>query len=361
MTSYDEVVGWSATIREVVDQQRMPPWFANPDYGHFANDARLTDEEKRLIAEWVDNGSPEGNPSDLPKPRSYAEGWRIPQPDQVVYMSDKPYNVPAEGTVAYQYFTADPGFKEDKWIQAVEARPGNRGVVHHIIVFAVPPGSRDSGAFGDGRSGFAGYAPGEQPRIYAPGTALRVPAGSKLLFQLHYTPNGTATTDLSCVGFKFADPKTVKRPARGGAAINAAFVIPPGAGNHEVTSRYTFMRDQMITYLFPHMHLRGKAFRFEVKYPDGRSEILLDVPKYDFNWQLRYDLAEPKLMPKGTVLTCTAHFDNSEENLANPDPRTPVRWGPQTWEEMMIGFFGTIPTQDQDITKLTRPSRKPKA
>ncbi|MBI2826287.1 MAG: redoxin domain-containing protein [Planctomycetia bacterium] len=343
LLDYSEVVGWAETMLEVIDEGRMPPWFANPEHGHFLNDARLTSEEKQLFRQWVKNGCPEGDKKDLPPPREFVAGWQIGQPDQVVYMSDKPYQVPAEGVVAYQYFAVDPGFKEDKWVQAVEARPGNRAVVHHIIAFAQAP--RRGGDFRGG-GGLAGYAPGDRARIYPPGVATFVPAGSKIIFQMHYTPNGTAQEDRSYVGIKFADPATVKKRARGGAAGNRWFVIPPGADNHEVVSEHLFGGEALLTTLFPHMHLRGKSFRYEAKYPDGTSEVLLDVPHYDFNWQLRYELAEPKLMPKGTKLVCTAHYDNSEENLANPNPKDTVRWGDQTWEEMMIGFFSTIPIQD---------------
>ncbi|MFO0946242.1 MAG: redoxin domain-containing protein [Planctomycetota bacterium] len=343
LTSYSEVVGWAPMMAEVIDQGTMPPWFANPEYGHFSNDARLSDDEKKAIHAWIANGCPEGDPKDLPKPREYAEGWRISKPDLVVKMSDKPYTIPAEGVVEYQYFTVDPGFTEDKWIQEAEAKPGNRGVVHHIIVFIQPPSSK--GDFRR-RGGLAGYAPGNIPRAYPLGVANFVPAGSKLIFQMHYTPNGTEQQDLSEVGLVFADPKTVKKKVHGGAAINPLFRIPPGANNHRVESRYQFKEDMLLTNMTPHMHLRGKSFRFQVEYPDGKSEILLDVPRYDFNWQLRYELAEPKLMPAGTVLRCVAHFDNSEENLANPNPKETVRWGDQTFEEMMIGFFGALAIND---------------
>lgn len=337
LTTYEEVVGWAPTMAEVVNEGRMPPWFANPEYGHFSNDARLSDEEKRLLHTWIDNGCPEGNPADLPVPVEYVDGWRISKPDLVVAMNETPYTVPAEGVVEYKYFTVDPGFTEDKWIQQAEARPGNRSVVHHIIVFFQPP--RSTQDF-QRRGGLAGYAPGNLPRIYPIGVAAYVPAGSKLIFQMHYTPNGTEQQDLSQLGLVFADPKTVKKKVHGGAAINPLFRIPPGANNHRVDSRHRFKQDFLLTSMTPHMHLRGKSFRFEAEYPDGKREILLDVPRYDFNWQLRYELVEPKLMPAGTVLHCTGHFDNSEENLANPNPKETVRWGDQTFEEMMIGFFG---------------------
>lgn len=352
LTDYQEVVGWAETMVEVVDQNRMPPWFANPEVGHFQNDVRLTAQEKSDLHEWVKNGCPEGDPAELPEPRQFTEGWQMEKPDAVVYMSEKPYTVQAEGVVEYQYFTVDPGWTEGKWIQAAEARPGNRSVVHHIIVFVQPPRDPSQKGRGSRRGGgsVGGYAPGEGYRLHPEGVAQYVPAGSKFIFQMHYTPNGSEQQDHSYIGFKFADPTKVKRTARGVAALNNSFEIPPGEGNHEVKSRYRFRRDTLVSWFLPHMHLRGKSFKYEAKYPDGTSEVLLDVPRYDFNWQLRYELAEPKLMPKGTVVYCTAHFDNSEDNLANPDPTETVRWGDQTFEEMMIGFMGGH-SPEEDVTK----------
>jgi hypothetical protein len=318
----------------------------------------LSDEEKQQLASWIDNGCPEGDPKDLPQPKQYVEGWQIGTPDQVVYMSDAAYDVPAEGTVDYQYFSVDPGWTEDKWIQATESRPGNRAVVHHIIVFVQPPGGGDFA----NRGGIGGYAPGMPPDMSPPGMAKHVPAGSKLVFQMHYTTNGVAQSDRSMVGIKFADPKTIKKEVRGGVVGNAAFRIPPNDGNYEVTARYVFFKDTVLLDVTPHMHLRGKDFKYVAKYPDGKEEVLLDVPAYDFNWQLRYEFAEPKLMPKGTRITCTAHFDNSANNLANPDPSQTVTYGDQTWEEMMFGFYTSIdPKEDLSKELAGGVKEKPKA
>ena len=348
LTSYDEAVGWAAMIREVVAEQRMPPWHADSKHGEFINDTRLSDEEKDLIYRWVDAGAPQGDPKDLPAPREFTPGWQIGEPDAVVYMSEKPYNVPASGEVRYQYFITDPGFTEDKWIQAAECRPGNRAVVHHIIVGIVPEGAkRGQRTFGDLHSDWlTATAPGARPLILREGMAKLVPAGSKLVFQMHYTPNGTATQDRSCVGFKFADPKTVRRQVGTDKAANQGFRIPPGDGNHKVEASHTFGRDMLMLAMFPHMHLRGKAFRYTAIYPTGEREVLLNVPRYDFAWQNSYEFVEPKKMPKGTRLYCEAWFDNSEDNLANPDPTDTVRWGDQTWEEMMIGYFDATPDYD---------------
>jgi peroxiredoxin len=378
LNDYDEVVGWAGMMREVVSNGRMPPWSANPEVGHFANDARLSDAEKQLIYSWVDNGCPQGDPADLAAPRQWTDGWRIREPDQVVRMP-QPFKVPAEGVVSYQHIVIDPGWKEDKWVQAAEARPGNRAVVHHIIVFVMPAGGLGGGrggadaaadaeadqparprgprAQGGGRGGAGGllgqggggltaYVPGNAPSVYEPGVAVFVPKGSKVVFQMHYTPNGTAQEDQSYLGVVFADPQTVKKRVHGGAAMNRGFAIPPQTDNYEAKSSYKFQNDQLLVSMSPHMHLRGKSFRFEAQYPDGSQEVLLDVPKYDFNWQFRYELSEPKRMPAGTIMNCTARFDNSENNLANPNPNETVRWGPQTWHEMMIGFFTTIAVDD---------------
>lgn len=341
MTSYDEIVGWASTIREVVEEERMPPWHANPAHGKFSNDGRLSAAEKQMIYDWVDNGCPEGDAQDLPTPPQFVDGWQIPQPDQIVYMQEKPVKVAAQGVLPYRYFLVDPFFKEDKWIKAIEARPGNRAVVHHIIVGFSKPKHRPNLGLGGGS--LVGYAPGMPPSRYPDGAAMFVPKGSKITFQVHYTPNGTEQFDRSSVGIVFADPQEVRERVDGDEAANTRFRIPAGADNFAVESRHHFPKDVRLVSMTPHMHMRGKAFRYEAEYPDGRKEILLDVPRYDFNWQMRYDLAEPKLLPRGTRLHCTALFDNSENNLSNPDPKRDVRWGEQTWDEMMIGYFTTLP------------------
>ncbi len=373
LTEYEEVAGWGAMMKEVVSEGRMPPWSANPQFGHFANDARLRDAEKQLIYAWVDNGCPQGDLADLPAPRNWTDGWQIAQPHQVVWM-EKPFTVPAEGVVDYQNFVVDPGWTEDKWIQAAEVRPGNRAVVHHIIANAIPPGAsrqtrqvidaegpepQQSAQPKPARAGRAGvddgelrgikltaYVPGRLANTNKPGVAMFVPAGSKIAFQTHYTPNGTQQDDKSYIGLVFADPQTVKKRVHGGRAGNSALVIPPHADNHEVIAEVTLRNDQLMLWMSPHMHLRGKSFRYEARYPDGTSEILLDVPKYDFNWQITYELAEPKPLPAGTKLLCTAHFDNSENNPANPDPTDTVKFGPQTWHEMMIGWYATLSAEN---------------
>ncbi len=342
LTSYDEAVGWGETIREVVDQGRMPPWFADPKIGHFINDARLSDEEKRQISAWVDAGCPEGDPADLPEPRQFVEGWNIPEPDLVLDMRDEPFHVPAEGVIDYKHFVVDPGFTEDRWMVACEARPGNRQVVHHILVFLQTPDGQNELLRG---SLLAAYAPGSPPRRTDPGMAKHIPAGSKIVFQMHYTTNGKPQDDMSTLGLKFCDASEVKQKVESGFAINFAFAIPPGKADHTITGRHHFKEDRLLLSLTPHMHMRGKSFKYTAEFPDGRREVLLDVPEWDFNWQIDYILAEPILMPAGSKLDCEAHYDNSPENPTNPDPTRWVRFGEQTWDEMMIGWFtaATLP------------------
>jgi hypothetical protein len=319
----------------------MPPWHADPKHGRFKNDPTLPDEEVAKITAWVDGGAPEGDPKDLPPPRTFVEGWRIGKPDVVIRMPVE-FRVPAKGEVRYKYHTVPTEFTEDRWIQAAEARPGAREVVHHIIVWTLGPeeGRRGLDLDIDGRKWadhLCGTAPGEAPDIFAPGTGKLVKAGSKLLFQIHYTPNGTEAVDRSSVGLIFA-----KEPVKERLIVrpigNRYFRIPPGADNHEVKAARAFDEDVRLYSLMPHMHLRGKSFRYEVVYPDDRRETLLSVPKYDFGWQHTYLLAQPLDLPRGTKIECTAAFDNSAANPANPDPTQAVKWGDQTWEEMMIGF-----------------------
>ena len=349
LTSYEEVVCWAETIREVVEEGRMPPWFADPRYGHFSNDARLSPDEKQLLCTWIDNGCPEGATKDLPAPRKFAEGWQIGEPDEVYYMANTPSKIQAEGVMPYKTYTVDPGWTTDKWIQAAEARPGNRAVVHHILVTPkAPPGKASSAA---PFAGIAGYAPGTPPMICPKETATFVPAGSKLVFQMHYTPNGVEQEDRSMVGIKFADPGSIKKLLRSGMILNLGIRIPAGAADYELKAKSRLAKDIVMLELAPHMHVRGKSFRFEAEYPDGTREVLLDVPRYDFNWQLRYILSEPKLIPKGTLLHTTAHYDNSAENPANPDPTREVTFGEQTWDEMMIGIYSSIdPAEDLTVT-----------
>ncbi|QDS94083.1 Thiol-disulfide oxidoreductase ResA [Roseimaritima multifibrata] len=342
LSSYDDLIGWEETILEVLDDKRMPPWSANPAHGSFSNDPSLSPEDRQLLETWVDNGMPEGDAKDLPPTPNWTPGWQIPEPDQIVKMDKVPFDVPAEGIVDYQRFIVDPGWKEDKYITAAEARPDCRTVVHHILVYVIPEGATRQ----DLRQIVAGYAPGTPPIELTDGIAIRVAANSRLLFEMHYTPNGSAQKDLSYAGFCFTEKENVRRVLTGQLAINTRFKIPPGDANHVVLANYISRQDEQLVSMTPHMHVRGKSFRYEAQFPDGRKQVLLDVPNYDFNWQLKYFLKEPLTLPAGTRILCTAVFDNSEANLTNPDPNKEVRWGDQSFEEMMIGFMDTIPLKN---------------
>ena len=331
LLSYQEVRPWAKSIREKVVEKVMPPWHADPQHGSFRNDRRLTQAEIDTIVAWIDGGAKEGNPKDLPPVPNFTEGWGIGKPDQTFSIPEQ--SIPATGVVKYQYLTVPANFKEDRWITAAEIRSTGRAAMHHVIVFVKEPGknSRVEGSL------LVGVAPGEQPAIFPAGYAKKIPAGAEFVFQVHYTPNGTAIKDVTTLGLVFAKelPKheVLTRPV-----MQNRFAIPPGDGNYEVKSAYTFDRDVSITSLMPHMHLRGKDFMIKAVFPDGTSKILLSVPKYDFSWQTYYVPTDPVAIPKGTRIECTAHFDNSTGNKFNPDPTKEVRWGDQTWEEMMIGW-----------------------
>ncbi len=361
LTSYDEVIGWADTIDEVVKQNRMPPWHADPKYGHFANDSRLSEKEKTLIADWIQAGTPMGDPKDLPKPPVYADGWRIPKPD-VVFTLPKAFKVPATGTVEYQFFVIETGFTEDKWVKAAEVKPSCPGVVHHVLVFVQPPDdgkqSRRPQRMGFISNWLTATVPGARPTLLADGLAKRVPAGSRLVIQIHYTPNGVAQEDRCSIGLSFVDPKTVRKEVVTDMVVNHEFRIPPNAQHYKVEASRTLEQDEEIQDLMPHTHVRGSAFKYEAVYPDGTTEVLLDVPNYDFNWQNSYVLAKPKVLPKGTELNCVAYYNNSASNLANPNPNESVKWGEQTWEEMMIGYYDRTLVKE-DRFKNPPPAPKP--
>jgi peroxiredoxin/mono/diheme cytochrome c family protein len=355
LTSYQEVAAWAETIGEVVHDRRMPPWDASPKVGKFVDDPSLSEAEVKLIEQWVENGVPEGDRKNLPKPAQFTDGWRIPKPDQILTMP-KMYRVQAKGVLPYQYFTVDPGFMEDKWVRASEVRPGNPSVVHHVVVIVQPPGAPSPELTGGIGDPVAVGAPGTAPLNFPEGCARYIPAGSKLVFQIHYTPNGVEQIDRTSVGLVFADPKKVVRAMKAEIAVNVKFRIPPGDSNFIASADYRFDQEAILYSLFPHMHLRGKSFQIEAEYPDKRREVLLHVPRYRFDWQNRYALAEPLRVPEGTVLHCVAHFDNSVMNLSNPDPKVEVRFGEQTWNEMLVGYFD-LALADQDL-RLGLPKAK---
>ena len=396
--AFKDVRPWAKSIREKVASRTMPPWHADPHVGEWANDRRLTQQEIETVVAWVDEGAPEGDPKNLPPAPKFVDGWSIGKPDLVIPMPEE-FTLEASGPDEYQYFEADPGFREDVYVQLAEARPGNRRIVHHIIAFIVPPSKdgkhpqlskaeieqrrakmeKDSIFYKDGflnrvkldapvydhgcdlpsggsgstrnareKSGrsseelgmmLAGFAPGMNQAKWEPGTVKKVPAGSKIMFQLHYSKAaGSVQKDRSSVGLIFAKQSPQKllitKPVS-----NNYFLIPPGADNHQATACWTVSEDIHILTLMPHMHVRGKAQKIEAFYPNGKSEVLLDVPHYDFSWQTVYYLKRPAAIPKGTKILVTGWFDNSAKNKANPDPAKTVRWGDPTYDEMMIGWI----------------------
>jgi hypothetical protein len=349
LMSYKEVRPWAKAIREQVVKRVMPPWFADPKYGEFSNDCRLSDKEISTIQTWVEAGAPEGSTADLPPAPKFTEGWTIGKPDVVLSMT-KEFNVPTEGAIPYQNFIVPTNFTEDRYVQFAEIRQGDRNHVHHIIVTVRYPNSRqargtqpsnqderpDRGEDSDGR--LVGWAPGEAPLILRPGHAKLIKKGSDLIFQVHYTTNGEPGKDISSVGLIFSKVPVEKRVVTAGASARD-LNIPPGDPNYESSGSYVFKEDSHIDSLHPHMHFRGKDFQYKLIYPDGTSRILLFVPRYDFGWQLTYFFKEPVAAPKGSRIEAVAHHDNSERNKFNPDPTKYVTWGPQTWEEMMIGYF----------------------
>jgi hypothetical protein len=382
LLTFKDTRPWIKSIGTQVAKGAMPPWHADPAYGEFLNDRRLSAAEKDTLLRWVNAGGPEGDPKDLPAPPKYAEGWAIGQPD-VVFEMQEDYPLPASGTIAYQYFEVPTTLTEDRWVQAVEVRPGNRATVHHVIVYMRPPeapaSAQPAGAqqnrprpqpaitFADGMDipagqtggpalpdgqkrnagpndrpmpkqlgpSIGGYVPGNGYRIYQPGTATKFLAGSTLIFQMHYTTTGKPTTDRTKIGLVFAKapPKT---PLVGAVLANGGLHIAAGDANARVDAEMTLNRDFVLWSILPHTHVRGKRWSYEATFPDGRKQTLLSVPNYNFDWQTDYIYKEPVKLPKGTVVHATAWYDNSAGNKSNPDPTKDVWWGDQTFEEMMF-------------------------
>jgi peroxiredoxin/mono/diheme cytochrome c family protein len=348
MTSYDVVKGFAPMIREVVRTQRMPPWHADPHYGSFVGDRSLSDEQAKTLVHWIEAGALRGSGTDpLAKVKPEKTVWQLGKPDVII---DIPaFDVPATGVIEYKCPTVKNPIGRDVWIAGLEVHVGDKSVVHHIIVNN-PSDTRAAqerargGQGGEGRvfcsagGNLGGFAPGLQPIQFPKDTGVLFPKDSDFVFQIHYTPNGKAATDRSRVGLYF-HKKPPKHPLHMTVVGDLRFVIPPGAKEHTVTSKRQISRDMLVYDIMPHAHVRGKAAKLTVSYPDGRSEVLLNVPRYDFKWQTGYVLKEPITLPKGSTLVWDMTWDNSTQNPANPDPTKPVRWGDQTWEEMGLGFL----------------------
>ncbi len=369
LVTYEQSRPWADAVARAVEMKMMPPWFADPRYGHFANDPSLTEQQIATISAWAKAGAPAGNVHDAPPPRKWTDGWNIPQPDLIVKMP-KPVQIPARGEVEYTYEIAPTHFTEDRWVQASEFRPGSPAHVHHAVVYIRPPDSQWLRHAPIGQPFTAStltdpveqrqahettsdlllvYAPGSPQEQWPIGLAKFVPAGSDLVFQMHYTTNGTADEDQTSIGLVFA-----KAPPRQRVITlqlnNHALIIPPGADDFRAQVQGTLPRDATLLSLFPHMHLRGKRFEYDIVHDDGSVEVLLRV-NYHFHWQLSYRLAQPRLLKARTKLRAVAWYDNSKNNPHNPDPSKTVTWGDQTTDEMMVGFFDVAVPAGMDKEK----------
>jgi peroxiredoxin/mono/diheme cytochrome c family protein len=337
MTSYDMVKGFAPMIREVVRTQRMPPWHADPHYGVWQNARAMTEDQRKTLVHWIEAGAPRGaGPDPLLSVKPDTNEWKHGKPNLIVEIP--PYDIPATGVIEYQYPRVKNPLGRDVWITAVEIHPGAKQAIHHIIA-QDPVVLNGQQRGGNGGGNLAGFAPGMSPIVYPANTGVLFPKDADFVFQMHYTPNGKAVTDHSKVGFYFreaSDPP--KYQLRLTALTDFRFEIPPGAKEHGTTVTRDISRDMLVYNFMPHSHLRGKTGKMSVIYPDGKEEVLLNVPKYDFNWQTVYEYAEPKKIPAGSKLVWNFAWDNSTQNPANPDPTKAVRWGDQTFEEMGIGF-----------------------
>ena len=371
--SYKETRPWAAAIKSAVLTHKMPPWFADPSVGHFSNERKLTDKERDTLVAWVESGAAEGDAKDRPAPVEFADGWTIGKPDIVVEMpNDIP--IPATGIVNTNSVFVKVNFPRDMWVEAAEIRPGNRQVVHHMKAWVQYPESPDHAAKAsaarpqDGDAAMTGggrsrdmlckYNPGLDGQNFTVGGAAKfIPAGSDIVFETHYTSNGTATTDRSKVGIVLAKTPPKQRFFTTGALTNHKFTIPAGDPNYELKTEIVIAQPVQITWIQPHMHMRGKSFQVRAIYPTGESEMLLNVPHFEYNWQVGYEFAKPILLPKGTRLESIAHFDNSVNNPSNPDPTRNVPYGAQTWDEMSVGFFSIVVDVNTNPLLLFRDTR----
>ena len=331
LDSYSAARPWAKAIREAVITRKMPPWLADPAHGKFANDNSLSQAEIQIISSWALNTPRIEIHDALP-----AQEWSIGKPDAIFTMP-QPMPIPAQGTIDYQYIPLPTHFENDRWIQSVEVRPSDPSVVHHAVVYIRDPGSTWTN--GPTQSDvLMVYTPGNNYDVWPAGMAKKIKAGADLVLQMHYTVNGKPTQDQTHIGVTF-DTQPPDQAILTLQLNQDHFLIPPGDPAYRVQVSGTLPNDAVLLSMFPHMHLRGKGFEYAIAGPNGHYETLLSVPRYDFHWQLNYKLAAPRLLRAGTRLVCTAWFDNSPNNPNNPDPSAEVRYGEQSWEEMMIGFF----------------------
>jgi len=378
LVTYEQARPVARAIASAASQRKMPPWFADPNVGHFANDPSLTPQEIATLISWADSNAPAGDPHDAPPPRQWAQGWMIPKPDAVVQMP-KAVAIPAHGDVEYTYEIVHTGFTEGKWVQFSEVRASSRENVHHAVVYVRPPGSHwlQHAPIGEPFTGadmtdeqdrnethfttadiLLVYAPGSSPDSWGNGMAKFIPAGSDLVFQMHYMAHGHPMSDQTSIGLVFAK-QPAKRRVLTLQLTNDTFVIPPGVPDFRVEVHGSLPNDAVLLSFFPHMHLRGRRFEYNILPPGGGTETLLRV-NYDFYWQLSYRLAEPRPLKAGTVLQAVAWYDNSKNNPHNPDPDVAVRWGDQTYDEMMVGFFDVaVPATIDKVQFFIRPGVTP--
>lgn len=378
LVTYGETRQWAGEIQDAVRQGTMPPWFADPRFGHFSNDPSLTPQQVATLSSWADAKAPAGNPHDAPPPMHWAEGWNIPKPDVVIEMP-RPVALPAKGDVEYTYEIVPTGFTEDKWVQMSEVRPSSREHVHHAVIYIRPPDSKwlrsapmgvafTASSLGNKQLSHEAhwtdsdmllvYAPGSSPDQWPDGMAKFIPRGSDLVFQMHYATNGHSARDRCSVGMVFAR-KPPKQRVLTLQLTNDHFGIPPNDPDYRAEAHGTLPNDATLLSFFPHMHLRGKRFEYNLIRPDGGIiETLLQV-HWDFYWQLSYRLAEPRFLKAGTELQAVGWYDNSKGNPHNPDPNRTVTWGDQTYEEMMVGFFDiAVPTSMDKRQYFIRQSTK---
>lgn len=352
LIDYADGVKHGRMIKEVTSQRRMPPWHADPRFGHFRNDKRLTKSEIETLAAWVDGGMPRGDDKDLPKPVDFSDAWLHGKPDLVLSMPEE-FEVPADGVLPYKHWEMDPGFTEDKWVRIAEGRPSVPSVVHHLVLYILKPGEREPFSQDGNLSILVGWAPGDLGTVCPPDTALRIPKGSKLRFEMHYTPNGMKAKDRSSVGLTFA-AKPPRFELFTNSFANESIVVPAHDPHFRAEAMWKLLADARIISFVPHMHWRGKDYRYEVIYPDGRREPLLSVPRYDFNWQNVYQFKEPLKLPKGAKLHAVAHWDNSVNNPYNPAPEKTVKFGLQTWDEMMVGWVAYVWERPETAVELAK-------
>jgi hypothetical protein len=382
LLTYEDARPWAKAIRDEVSARNMPPWHTDAPRGTFHEERILTDAERETLVAWANGGAPRGNPKDLPPAPTFTDGWTLGKPDVILEMPEA-FKIPADGIIEYEWFYLPTNFAEPKWVKSIEVRPGNRSVVHHVLVnYRAKPDitrtpvllpNKATSVFPERPNVVrqrprrtdlrdmparlvATYAPGTNPQVAPPGTAFRLEPGGIFELQMHYTTDGEETSDRTKVGLIFSS-EPQPREVRAGQFVNAVFTLPAGATDVAVTTDVEFAQDSTVYGLFPHTHLRGKRWAYELVLPNGEKKTILSVPRYDFNWQTYYTFKDPLQVPRGAKIVSTAWYDNSAGNKSNPDPKIDVRWGDQTWEEMQ--YTGILFSPRQSATPASGATRQP--